>query len=195
MADPFAGLSADALSSKPPSKLAPIPPAPVSTSQPTQNEKLKSEVEKQEKLLTNQLANRMRNMKLEAQRLAQAKRELDSMGFDHRKDIDVLRAKIETNSRDLSYANNILRQKIEEHKAAALEVERLNTNKELMIEHLRTIIYDNEQQKKKKLNEIMARLDSGSVPTSPKIAATGTNTTTTKKSPPSVTRTSSWTGF
>ena len=192
MADPFAGLSADALSSKPPSKPAPIPPAP-ETSQPTQNEKLKSEVEKQEKLLTNQLANRMRNMKLEAQRLAQAKRELDSMGFDHRKDIDVLRAKIETNSRDLSYANNILRQKIEEHKAAALEVERLNTNKELMIEHLRTIIYDNEQQKKKKLNEIMARLDSPT--SSPKIAATGTNTTTTKKSPPSATRTSSWTGF
>ena len=190
MADPFAGLSADALSSKPPSKPAPIPPAP-ETSQPTQNEKLKSEVEKQEKLLTNQLANRMRNMKLEAQRLAQAKRELDSMGFDHRKDIDVLRAKIETNSRDLSYANNILRQKIEEHKAAALEVERLNTNKELMIEHLRTIIYDNEQQKKKKLNEIMARLDSPS----PKIAANTTTTTSTKKSPPSATRTSSWTGF
>ena len=220
MADPFAKLAADVLS-RPPSKPAPTPPSPTqasaqATSQQSSSssvsasssmsiddtERLKSEVEKAEQILSSTLQQRMRNMQLESQRLAQAKRELDAMGFDHRKDIDVLRQKIEVNSRDLSYANVTLRQKIEEHKAAALEVEQLNKSKDMLTEHLRVIIYDNEKKKKKKLTEIMTRIGksessnsaamSSTVPTT---SMSSSNATMLNKTPPKAARTSSWTGF
>ena len=118
------------------------------------------------------------------------------MGFDHRKDIDMLRAKIEVNSRDLSYANGHLRQKIKEHQEAAMEVERLSNDKEMLTEHLRVIIYDNEKKKKKKLAELMSSLDAakgtkGTKPTTP----SSTSAASPKTSPPAPQRTSSWTGF
>ena len=137
-------------------------------------------------------------MQLESQRLAHAKSELERMGFDHRKDIDVLRAKIEVNSRDLSYANSHLRQIIKEHQDAALEVERLSTEKEMLTEHLRVIIYDNEKKKKKKLAELMSSLDAKGTTTSSGSNSSSNSPKTTEsttKSPPAPQRTSSWTGF
>ena len=135
-------------------------------------------------------------MQLESQRLAYAKNELEKMGFDHRKDIDMLRAKIEVNSRDLSYANGHLRQKIKEHQEAAMEVERLSNDKEMLTAHLRVIISDNEKKKKKKLAELMSSLD-GAKGTKGTKAPTPSSTSAAspKASPPAPQRTSSWTGF
>ena len=180
---------------------------PTSTNAPADVDTIKAEVEQQEQLLTTQLDQRFKTMQLESQRLAHAKRELEKMGFDHRKDIDMLRAKIETNSRDLSYANSHLRQKVKEHKEAALEVERLSTSKNLLIEHLRVIIYDNEKKKKKKLAELMSSLGTtaGVAPAAAAPAAAAVSTAAAQQSsttvapqanpPPAPARTSSWTGF
>jgi len=214
--DPFAGLTAEAMKARPPSKPAPRPtskPA-ASKSKVTEDlesaERLKTEVLEQEQLVASQLNERFKNMQQEQRKLSHAKKELEAMGFDHRKDIDVLRAKIEANSRELSYANQTLRQKIEEHRVAGLEVERLSKNKEMLTEHLRVIIYDNETKKKKKLAELMNKLNmpnnsSASTTTAPTTttttstaAATPSTTATSNASPKETTkttRTSSWTGF
>jgi hypothetical protein len=207
MSDPFAGLTADAMA-RPPSKPAPRPiPKPVSSSVPKvdedlDSERLKTEVLEQEQAVASQLNERFRNMQEEQRKLAHAKKELESMDFDHRRDIDVLRAKIETNSRELSYANQTLREKIEEHRVAGLEVERLTKNKQMLTEHLRVIIYDNETKKKKKLAELMNKLNmtntTGGKRTFTSAASSTTTTTTTRNSPKeatTATRASSWSGF
>ena len=205
--DPFAGLTAEAMKARPPSK-----PAPRATSKPAASnskvtedlesaERLKTEVLEQEQLVASQLNERFRNMQQEQRKLSHAKKELEAMGFDHRKDIDVLRAKIEANSRELSYANQTLRQKIEEHRVAGLEVERLSKNKEMLTEHLRVIIYDNETKKKKKLAELMNKLNmpNNSRGSGASTATATTATTATSNASPKettqTTRTSSWTGF
>lgn len=193
---------------KPPNKTAPSPPTSLKTSTkfvastlPEDANTIEEEVAKQEQLLANQLDQRLKTMQLESKKLAHAKRELERMGFDHRKDIDVLRAKIETNSRELSYANSHLRQKEKEHQAAALEVERLSKAKDMLTEHLRVIIYDNEKKKKKKLAELMSSLGEGGVSGGGGVEGLNTSTTnsptvnTTKSSPPKKEKTTSWSGF
>ena len=160
--------------------------------------RLKAEVDKDEALLQQSLSERMQMMQKEASKLTAAKKELERMGFDHRRDIDELRQRIEQNSRELSYANATLRQKAKEHEDAKARVSELAKAKEMMTEHLRVIIYENEKRKKKKLEEIMKRIgissggsDGGSAPASPH---------SSKKPPPagepSASRTSrAWSGF
>jgi TolA-binding protein len=160
--------------------------------------RLKREVDKDEALLTNTLAARMQSMQVEANKLNAAKKELERLGFDHRRDIDELRQRIEQNSRELSYANANLRQKAKEHAEAKEEVAALDKAKMMMTEHLRVIIYENEKRKKKKLEEIMKRVGlegsggGGSAPASPQV---------TSKPPPagessaSRRKSSGWSGF
>ena len=158
---------------------------------------LKREVDEDEALLTNTLAARMKSMQMEANKLNAAKKELERLGFDHRRDIDELRQRIEQNSRELSYANANLRQKAKEHAEAKEEVASLTKAKTMMTEHLRVIIYENEKRKKKKLEEIMKRVGlegsgGGSAPASTQV---------TSKPPPagessaSQRKSSGWSGF
>ena len=173
------------------------PPVSARTVPVGEETRLKREVDEGEALLTRNLAERMKKMQQEANKLSSAKKELERLGFDHRRDIDELRQRIEQNSRELSYANTNLRQKAKEHAEAKEKVAALTKAKQMMTEHLRVIIYENEKRKKKKLEEIMKRVGlegmggGGSVPASPQA---------TSKPPPagesSASRASrSWSGF
>ena len=118
-------------------------------------EALKEKVQRQEIALKNSLASRLASVHEETVTLQRIKRELESMTFSQRKDIDIIRGKIEAVSRNLSTATNDMRQKKAELDAAEAEVERLTKAKNRLVEHLHVIVHDNEKKKEAKLQELM----------------------------------------
>ena len=72
-----------------------------------------------------------------------------------------IREEIQTNERELSWAQKTFDTKKQEYEEAKAELDKFRERKALLTSHLRTIIYDNETKKSEKLSQLMGRLGLG----------------------------------
>jgi len=72
-----------------------------------------------------------------------------------------IREEIQTNERELSWAQKDFDTKKVAFEEAQAELEKFKERKTLLTSHLRTIIYDNETKKSEKLSQLMGRLGLG----------------------------------
>ena len=70
----------------------------------------------------------------------------------------MLRARIENVERELSYATKDYKRKKTEFEKAKAYMEKKETMKQELTEHLRMIIYESEKKKEEKLKEMMSKL-------------------------------------
>ena len=125
--------------------------------------KLKKELEKKEKLVQSALQHRFKKMEAEEIKLRQIRSTLKSLSVDTGKEIHVLRGKIENTESMLAKAEGTLRYKEKEIIELKESVNKLRDKKNLLTEHLSTIIYESEKKKQEKLKELMVALDLGDV--------------------------------
>ena len=125
--------------------------------------KLKQELEKKEKLVQSALQHRFKKMEAEEIKLRQIRSTLKSLSVDTGKEIHVLRGKIENTESMLAKAEGTLRYKEKEIIELKESVNKLRDKKNLLTEHLSTIIYESEKKKQEKLKELMVALDLGDV--------------------------------
>ena len=125
--------------------------------------KLKKELEKKEKLVQSALQHRFKKMEAEEMKLRQIRSTLKSLSADTGKEIHVLRGKIEYTESMLAKAEGTLRYKEKEVIELKENVNKLREKKNLLTEHLSTIIYESEKKKQEKLKELMVALDLGDV--------------------------------
>ena len=125
--------------------------------------KLKKELEKKEKLVQSALQHRFKKMEAEEMKLRQIRSTLKSLSVDTGKEIHVLRGKIEYTESMLAKAEGTLRYKEKEVIELKENVVKLREKKNLLTEHLSTIIYESEKKKQEKLKELMVALDLGDV--------------------------------
>ena len=72
-----------------------------------------------------------------------------------------IREEIQTNERELSWAQKDFDTKKVAFEEAQAELEKFKERKTLLTSHLRTIIYDNETKKSEKLSQLMGKLGLG----------------------------------
>ena len=125
--------------------------------------KLKQEIEKKQKLVSNTLQNRFEKMQAEEIKLKQIKKTLSLLDSDTSKEIHVLRGKIEYTQSQLVSAETNFKIKQKELVELNESVNELREKKQLLTEHLSVIIYESEKKKQEKLKELMLALDLGDV--------------------------------
>ena len=125
--------------------------------------KLKQEIEKKQKLVSNTLQSRFEKMQAEEIKLKQIKKTLSLLDSDTSKEIHVLRGKIEYTQSQLVSAETNFKIKQKELVELNESVNELREKKQLLTEHLSVIIYESEKKKQEKLKELMLALDLGDV--------------------------------
>mmetsp|Transcript_36573 Transcript_36573/g.57127 ORF Transcript_36573/g.57127 Transcript_36573/m.57127 type:complete len:146 (-) Transcript_36573:1286-1723(-) len=116
------------------------------------------EIKRKEKLVRERMQAEYAKMQKEQQRLQEVQRELEKMGEPGRKDVEIIRDKLETVDRELAFAIKDHERKKKAYESAADFMEKKRQEKTMLCDHLRMIIHENEQRKTKKLEDLMARL-------------------------------------
>lgn len=107
---------------------------------------------------------RYQKTQAEAQVLSLVQKELSHLDSLLSADVAILRDKIEESSRDYLSAQRRYEKAEKEFVEAKMDLHRKTERKDLLTEHLYTIIRENELRKAKKLEELMAKLNEGDQP-------------------------------
>lgn len=107
---------------------------------------------------------RYQKTQAEAQVLSLVQKELSHLDSLLSADVAILRDKIEESSRDYLSAQRRYKKAEKEFVEAKMDLHRKTERKDLLTEHLYTIIRENELRKAKKLEELMAKLNEGDQP-------------------------------
>lgn len=119
---------------------------------------MEARLKRQEKMVSEKMAERLRNVKAEQAQLARIQQELEGMQQMTQQDVHIIRAKIENTERELFAATKLHTQKKKEYEDSKAAMEKKQKQKELLTEHLRMIIYENEKKKEEKLALLMDKL-------------------------------------
>mmetsp|Transcript_76728 Transcript_76728/g.115459 ORF Transcript_76728/g.115459 Transcript_76728/m.115459 type:complete len:119 (-) Transcript_76728:22-378(-) len=103
-------------------------------------------------------------MMKEQQRLEEVRRELAQLSEPTRRDVEIIRERLEKADRDLAWCRRDHDVKKKAYETALEVMEKKDKEKQALADHLRLIIHESEKRKTAKLEELMAKLgfDSGS---------------------------------
>jgi hypothetical protein len=127
--------------------------------------------EERRKLVTEQFGIQYRRALKEQEKLARIKQELSKLDVELMANIDVLRREIEKETRILSDAKSRFRTAEKEFLESRSALEKSETRKRLLTEHLDLIILTNEKEKALKLEQLMDKLGVHDVPSNLRIAS------------------------
>ncbi|CAH1785539.1 unnamed protein product [Owenia fusiformis] len=113
---------------------------------------------KKRQMLTNAIAERQKKAKKEASTLTELTRELGKLDQLLHSDVSVLRDKIEEASREFTEAQKRYERAEQEFVDAKIHLHKTSDLKDDLVEHLYSIIHQNEVRKSKKLAELMDKL-------------------------------------
>ncbi|XP_003723288.2 RAB6-interacting golgin [Strongylocentrotus purpuratus] len=114
---------------------------------------------RKKKLLFRAIADRKKKTQAEAKRLLYIQKELAKIETLLTNDVSILRDRIEEVSRDFNDAQQRYQRAETEFVDAKIHLHKSSEMKELLTEHLCTIIHENELRKAKKLEELVSKLD------------------------------------
>lgn len=118
----------------------------------------KQEVEQEERRVRTELTTQFTAVQRQMQQLMQLQAELRDLEAPSRRDIEILRARIERTERETHYAQQTLKRKEIEFKQAKAHAEKMEKQKAMLTEHLRLILYENERKKQQKLQQLEQKL-------------------------------------
>lgn len=120
---------------------------------------MEEENKRKKAALQETIKKRYQRTQAEAQMLSLVQKELSHLDSLLSADVAILRDKIEESSRDYLHAQKRYEKAEQEFIAAKLDLHNKTERKDLLTEHLYTIIRENELRKAKKLEELMAKLN------------------------------------
>lgn len=120
---------------------------------------IEQENKRKKAALQETIKKRYQKTQAEAQVLSLVQKELSHLDSLLSADVAILRDKIEESSRDYLSAQRRYEKAEKEFVEAKMDLHRKTERKDLLTEHLYTIIRENELRKAKKLEELMAKLD------------------------------------
>lgn len=121
---------------------------------------MEEENKRKKAALQETIKKRYQRTQAEAQMLSLVQKELSHLDSLLSADVAVLRDKIEESSRDYLHAQKRYEKAEQEFVQAKMDLHRKTERKDLLTEHLYTIIRENELRKAKKLEELMTKLNS-----------------------------------
>ena len=120
---------------------------------------MKSETEKKQKSMLTTLDQKKKELQKQKDTIEKLNHELELLNTPATKEMTALQNKIEQVDRELSKATKIRKQKEQELLDAIDNVSRLADQKSALTEQLKTIIYDFESEKQKKLSQLESELN------------------------------------
>lgn len=120
---------------------------------------MEEENKRKKAALQETIKKRYQRTQAEALMLSLVQKELSHLDSLLSADVAILRDKIEESSRDYLHAQKRYQKAEQEFIAAKLDLHNKTERKDLLTEHLYTIIRENEMRKAKKLEELMAKLN------------------------------------
>lgn len=120
---------------------------------------MEEENKRKKAALQETIKKRYQRTQAEAQMLSLVQKELSHLDSLLSADVAILRDKIEESSRDYLHAQKRYERAEQEFIAAKLDLHNKTERKDLLTEHLYTIIRENELRKAKKLEELMAKVN------------------------------------
>ncbi|XP_068728895.1 RAB6-interacting golgin-like [Montipora capricornis] len=121
---------------------------------------MEEENKRKKAALQETIKKRYQRTQAEAQMLSLVQKELSHLDSLLSADVAILRDKIEESSRDYLHAQKRYEKAEQEFVQAKMDLHRKTERKDLLTEHLYTIIRENELRKAKKLEELMTKLNS-----------------------------------
>mmetsp|Transcript_41531 Transcript_41531/g.111311 ORF Transcript_41531/g.111311 Transcript_41531/m.111311 type:complete len:211 (-) Transcript_41531:37-669(-) len=116
------------------------------------------EFKRKEKILRDKMQSEFGKIHSKQRQLEEIRRELEKLEEPMRRDVSLIRTRLETLDRDLLFATKEHARKKKEYEEAAEALDKKRQEKSMLAEHLRMIIHDNEQRKASKLEELMHKL-------------------------------------
>eukprot|EP00743_Colponemidia_sp_Colp-15_P010084 GILK01011075.1.p1 GENE.GILK01011075.1~~GILK01011075.1.p1 ORF type:complete len:194 (-),score=26.73 GILK01011075.1:48-629(-) len=117
-----------------------------------------SDVKHTEKLLRDEIDQRMKRMNAEQKALAELERELEELEKTTRQDATMLQKRIEANDREVARAQDIFDKKAKEFQEAKQRLDEKLEIRSVLTEELMNVMSEMDRAKKLKLEQLMSKL-------------------------------------